>query len=50
MAVAAALEVPEEEQMLMVVLLQTLLIGMPDMVDLDFLYLVSHSLIYFLVD
>ena len=46
----AAREVPEEEQMLTVVAKETLLIGMLDMVDLDNLYLVSHSLIYFLVD
>ena len=41
---------PEEEQMLMVLTNQPLLIGMLDMVDLDFLYLISHSLIYFLVE
>ena len=50
MEAVAAREVPEEEQMLVVVALQTPIIGMLDMVDLDNLYLVSHSLIYFLVD
>jgi hypothetical protein len=49
-AAVAAREVPEEEQILMVVPLQTLIIGMLVMVDLDFLYLVSHSLMYFLVE
>ena len=50
MEAVAALEVPDKEHMLMVTPNHNLLIGMLDMVDLDNLYLVSHSLIYFLVD